>query len=364
MCRIPARWIFISLLLLLPARAEGIVMLNVQWNEHREEWETRPLILEGEGLSLNRDYQNAYGYEMDLPPGPPFVITDDILIYNIVDDDYVTDWGSLSVTTTGEGTDPFVLQFNPSQGPSPGPNTGVMVRGHLSIEGTTSDPVVFAGAFSGIVNPGWYENNKNNRPRISLANCVFDRMGYDGECGSCLLSIYAADVIIENCQFSNFLPNAFTRLIKFEETSGLDPATWNFTMRECRFSNIILDGAPPIRLWGIGGEVRIEGNDFRDLIFDDSSWQDGVLVDLSPFDWGRIAGNTGGGNTNSAFYIRGYSDSEHGSMTLRSSEELPFLIGQITALDDQTLTIEEGSVLKMINNGVEANFRVYGDMIA
>ena len=363
MRRVSVLWIIVAMLLLLPIHARSIVLLNVQWNDDREEWETRPLILEGEGLSLHRDYQNAYGYAMDLPPGPPFVITDDILIYNIVDDDIVTDWGSLTVTTVGEGTDPFVLQFNPSQGPSPGPNTGVMVRGHLSIEGTSSDPVIFAGAFSGIVNPGWYDNNKSNRPRVSLSNCVFDHMGYDGECSTHILHLDAADVTLDNCQFSNFLPNAFTRIIKFEETSSLDPATWNFTMRECRFDNIMLDGAPPIRLWGIGGEVRIEGNDFRDVIFDDSSWQDGVLVDISQFDRGRIAGNTGARNTNSAFYIRGYTDSEHGQMTLRSSEELPFLIEQITVLDDQTLTIEDGSVLKMINNGVEANFHVYGDMI-
>ena len=51
-------------------------------------------------------------------------------------------------------------------------------------------------------------------------------------------------------------------------------------------------------------------------------------------------------------------------MTLRSSEELPFLIYQITVAEDRTLTIEEGSVLKMSELQYEANFRVYGKMIA
>ena len=108
--------IVITGLIILPARVLGIVFLNIQWNEDREEWETRRLYLEGEGLSLNRSYQNAYGRHMSLPEGPPFIITEDIIVENTYDEyNEVDDWGSLTVTTAGEGTAPFTLEFRPSR---------------------------------------------------------------------------------------------------------------------------------------------------------------------------------------------------------------------------------------------------------
>jgi len=353
------------MLFLLPIHAWGIVFLNVQWNEDTEEWEAMPLVLEGEGLSLNRDYQNAYGYQMDLPPGPPFIINDGIIIRNTYDEhDEVDDWGSLSVTTVGEGNEPFTLEFRPPD--MGGDYSVVTVEDNLHIEGTSSDPVIFKGSYS-ISNGQWnHEDPSPNGPDISLEYCVFDSVGYGGTCSPSLFSIRSANISLENCQFSNFSPYEINKIIFCEMASIFDTPDERITIRECLFSNIILDSAPPIELrnpYGPFGEVRIESNEFRDVIFDDSSCDDGVLINLKSFAKGRITENTGSGNTNSAFWISGTSVAD-GSITFRSSEELPFLVQQITVAEDRTLTVEEGSVLKMSEFMYEANFRVYGTMIA
>ena len=130
---VSAFWIIIAIFVLLPARAGGIVFLNVQWNEDTEEWEAMPLVLEGDGLSLNRDYQNAYGNQMDLPPGPPFIITEGIIIRNTYDEhDEVDDWGSLGISTVGEGDEPFTLEFHPPD--MGGDYSVVTVEGNLLLE--------------------------------------------------------------------------------------------------------------------------------------------------------------------------------------------------------------------------------------
>jgi hypothetical protein len=365
MRRVSVIWIIIVLLVLLTVHSSGIVFLNVQWNEDTEEWEAMPLILEGEGLSLNRSYQNAYGYTMGLPEGPPFIITEGIIIRNTYDEhDEVDDWGNLSISTIGEGDKPFTLEFRPPD--MGGDYSVVTVEGNLHIEGTSSDPVIFKGSYS-ISNGQWnHEDPSPYGPEISLEYCVFDSVGYGGTCSPSLFSIRSANISLENCQFSNFYPYETNKIIFCEMASIFDTPDERITIRECLFSNIILDSAPPIELrnpYGPFGEVRIESNEFRDVIFDDSSCDDGVLINLKSFAKGRITGNTGSGNTNSAFWISGTSVAD-GSITFRSSEELPFLVQQITVAEDRTLTIEEGSVLKMSELMYEANFRVYGTMIA
>jgi hypothetical protein len=365
MRRVILQWIIITALILAPATARCLVFLNMQWNEDTEEWEAMPLVMTGEGLSLNRNYQNAYGYMMDLPEGPPFIITEGIIIRNTYNEhDEVDDWGNLSVMAYGGGDKPFTLEFHPPDGG--GAYSVLSFEGNVHIEGTSSDPVIFKGSYL-ISNQQWgHEDPSPNGPEISLEYCVFDSVGYGGNFSSHLIRIGSAHLTLENCRFSNFYPYELDKIIFCEMASVHDTPEERITIRECLFSNIILDGAPPIELrnpYGPFGEVRIESNEFRDVIFDDSSWDDGVLINLGSFAKGRITGNTGSGNTNTAFWIKGTSVAD-GSITFRSSQDLPFLVNQITVAEGRTLTVEEGSVLKMSELQYEANYRVHGKMIA
>ena len=87
--------IVICLVAISFGRAFPIVYLNKQWDEQKEEWYTGPLEITGTGLSINREYQNAYGVYMDLPPGPPFIVERLIIIENTYDPvtGEIDDWG-------------------------------------------------------------------------------------------------------------------------------------------------------------------------------------------------------------------------------------------------------------------------------
>jgi len=149
------RYLFIAIAVFIvsdasPAIAE--VYLNRQWDTLYQDWRIEALKLIGEGVTLNCDYQNAYGNANKLKPGPPFIIEAGIIIDNIYDDSLnVVEWGGLTIDAQFACSTAFIVSIVDS-------SADILVYGNLSVMGSTSNPVIFQGyiKFSSLYNGGSY----------------------------------------------------------------------------------------------------------------------------------------------------------------------------------------------------------------
>lgn len=336
-------------------RAE--VYLNKQWNEDLKEWETVSLVLRGTGLSINRDYQNAYGIFMELDPGPPFIIERDIVISNILDEDgRVIDWGSFYVRTDGAGSLPFELIFLP---PTSEP---LMLRtyGHLYVTGTPSDRVIFKGAY-GIKSNDWTDSAGSDRDsyHVEFSYCSFDSVGWYGTCEAYLLNFGGGHVSLDNCRFSEFGYDAVSRVVNYIDPYYLYRTQfWSFSMTECVFRDLNTWGRYTVYMQHID-RVKVVGNHFEDVEFFPFPPQS-ALVEANNCILRDLRGNTGSGNTIDVIRMDG--EVRDGNCQLQSSPEIPFLVGRIDVEADRTLSVGEGSVLKMTDVSENPNFNVYGRM--
>ncbi|MBU8923041.1 MAG: right-handed parallel beta-helix repeat-containing protein [Bacteroidales bacterium] len=340
-----------------PVSAE--VYLNRQWDEDLEDWVTAALSLYGRGVSIDRDYQNAYGLFMDLDPGPPFIIERDIAVTNILgEDDRVIDFGSFYVRTDGAGSVPFELIFMP---PTSEP---LMLRsyGHIHVTGTSSDRVIFKGAY-GIKTGDWTSSASPGRDTymVEFSWCNFDSVGHFGTCEAYLLDFGGGDVTLDNCQFSESGFEALSRVINYIDPyyTSRDPF-WNFSMTECSFNDMSTLGRYTVYLHSVN-QVKVVGNEFHDVEFFPYPPQS-ALVEANGCVLRDLRGNTGSGNTIDVIRMDG--EVRDVDCQLQSSAEIPFLVGRIDVMADRTLSIGEGSVLKMTDVSSHPNFNVYGRMTA
>jgi len=347
-----------SLILLInggSARAE--VYLNKQWDDDLEDWVTTALSLDGRGMSIDRDFQNAYGYFMELDPGPPFIIERDIVITNVLGEDgRVIDWGSFYVRTDGAGSVPFELIFLP---PTSEP-LRIRTYGHLYVTGTSSDPVIFKGAY-GIKTNDWTGDAGSDRDsyHAEFEYCRFDSVGWYGTCEAYLLNFGGGHVSIDNCRFSEFAYDAVSRIIHYGDPyfTSRQPF-WGFSMTECVFSNLNTWGTYTVNLHNLD-KVEVIGNQFENVEFFPAPPHSALLY-ADNCVLRDLRGNTGSGNTINVIRMDGVVRDV--SCQLQSSAQIPFLVGRIDVEADRTLSIGEGSVLKMTDVSNNPNFNVYGRM--
>ena len=349
--------LFSLILIISISSVRAEVYLNKQWDEHLEDWVTSALSLEGRGLSIDREYQNAYGYFMELDPGPPFIIERDIVITNVMDEDErVIDWGSFYVRTDGAGSVPFELIFLP---PTSEP---LMIRtsGHLYVTGTPSDRVIFKGAY-GIKSGDWTDSAESDRDtyHVEFSYCSFDSVGRYGTCAATLLNFGGGHVSLDNCRFSEFGYDAVSRVVDGSDRYYLNRTQiWGFSMTECVFRNLNTWGRYTVYLNHLD-KVKIVGNHFENVEFFPFPPQS-ALVEANNCVLRDLRGNTGSGNTINVIRMDG--GVRDVNCQLQSSSQIPFLVGRIDVEADRTLSIGEGSVLKMTDVSSNPNFNIYGRM--
>jgi hypothetical protein len=347
-------------LLWSPVNAE--VFLNRQWDDEREEWYTGTLLLEGEGLSIDRSYQNAYGLYNDLPPGPPFYIEAPIHVRHLFDEDwYVEDWGSFSINTNGEGgTDNFDVIFLSNDEHS----GSISTCGRLSFVGSLSDPIIFKGdlSFSSIWNFSSWESEPYDKLNITFRHCWFQDPIQDQNGASPLL-FRCGHITLDTCLFEGFGTD-YIRLLKFEDINydHADP-NWDFVMRGCTVRDNYIQDRWLMELWYLRNLI-IEGNRFFDNIFEPAENTAG-LIGYRGVGIGSIRDNTGSGNTADCIQIVPVFSIEVSipHAHIETSEEMPLISRFLHVSDSSTLEIHPGSVLKMVP-GTYPGFEVDGVLIA
>jgi hypothetical protein len=343
----------LCVLIIAHGSSRATVYLNWQWDEEHEAWYCASLVLQGTGLSLDREYQNAYGMEMGLPPGPPFIIEYDIIIENIYDAERnVESWGSLVITTTGEGTGPFILQFSPATLALP----SIRTEGPVHIIGTSSDPILFRGRYN--IQSTEYDTPDDDPESfdIEFTHCCFDSVGYYGDIPAVLIDLEGGNVEIENCRFSNFVPDALFRVIDFTSDPMRDPY-WSFTMRGCLFSDIVVRNRHAVFLGKHIDEVTIEDNEFVDVAITPDPPRS-APVGIDDCFVRNILANTGHDNLVSAIYIN--SDACPGNCLLQSTPEVPLVVRRFIVGEESAVRVGAGSVLKMYDVDIESNYEVAG----
>jgi len=223
-----------SLLLvtLMFSSALGEVYLNRQWDEQDEEWYTGTLFLEGKGLSINREYQNAFGLAMELEPGPPFYIEAPIAISNLYDEEHrVTDWGGFSISSEGSGGDPSFEVIFISSDPT---DNRISTSGNLHCTGTSSDPVIFKGP--GVIKSGCnmsvWDRDSMDDMTVTFEYCRFDDLAAMAG-GQEPLDFDCGHLTLENCTIEGFGQDNFTILNFFDDAYQYHERQWKFAMREC-----------------------------------------------------------------------------------------------------------------------------------
>jgi hypothetical protein len=346
-----------AVLLFTVVHARAIVYLNRQWNDLHKEWMISTLMVEGVNITLNREYQNAYGEAHELPPGPPFIVEANILVDNLYNEDFdVTSWGSLTITTDGMGgEDDFVLHWQATVQFQ----TKLFTQGPVTVTGTSGDPVIFTGTHAIITSYlGGADPTGDGSYTLSFRHCRFEAPQFDTSFFSVPFEFRGGNGLFENCTFKNF-GNDFTHIIGHWDDTQDD--AWTFVMRNCTFENNSLSEYvnTPIIVEHLRS-VILENNTFIDNQF--LPTQDACVVRVYDCAVERIAGNTGSGNTANSIHVRWYCETE-GDAYISTSMDFPIILNSIHVGDDSSLEIAPGSLIKCYHADLfRTNFLVEGDI--
>ena len=295
-----------------------------------------PYEVRGGGLTLDRDYQNAYGALHYLDPGPPFIIECPIIIQNIYDPEGNVDtWGSLTIRSGGVGiTNPFDIYISRQDEF----DNGWYIDGFVNMEGSTIDPITINGEFGlHCAGPTDIGPDNINDHDISFSHVIFKENSHLG-----MIEISSGNTNFDHC---TFLRNADSSIVNLVSAVSYVQRDWSFSMKHCTFEGNFVNYYALMRV-----------DNFKNVVFEDNSFTNNrfyefpqaTLMDIRNCEIQSISGNTADNNTNNAIHL--VSTYLTNDCYFKSSEELPIISDNIYIPDTVTLTIDSGSVIKFFQN--------------
>jgi len=374
--------ILLFFLLIYPGSGFAIVYVNRQWDDWRKQWRTFGLTIEGETVTWNRDYQNAYGEAHDLPPGPPFIIESGILVTNVYDAEWnVLRYGSLTINTEGAGQDAFHLEFT-----LPPPNIARIIEteGHLSVIGAPSDRITITGDVDIIGRRKGVHQDHN----VTFKYCDFSGVVYAHYRHSSL-TFQSGNVVFDNCTFRSF-PSELTSVVYyFDDYAAVpgNPNRYDFVMTNCTFENnpsgdcsyfgcVKLDALRSVVIRNCtfeNNEARASGcvhlKRVDSVVLEDNRFNNNTVpsadygvINISASGLTSIRGHSGQNNPRNVILVRGFVEDD---AFIESSESLPLLVSCIDIEEGGTLRVGRGSVLKFYSAPlVDSYIATEGSLVA
>ena len=370
MRRVMVLFVLACVVILHSSPARAIVYLNRIWDEQSEDFVVGYLVIEGEGLTLDRTYQNAYGAYYGFPPGPPFILERSIYVKNtyLNEDHEVDKWGSLTINSGGLMGDPFEIYFNI---PEDLVDVEILTSGPLNIIGTSLDPIILKGAIS--IRSNYVGGDIKDRSvyysyDVNIKHCFFvEYIDYWANIFPGPMHFVGGNIDIEYCTFSNITDNCGHMITFYDPRVPSDtyesPEVWSFRLKNCTFQNCETD-YDFILLEHLDA-LTIENNLFTNNTFDTFDIDNGAGVCTIGFSYLRsIKGNAGTGNTRNAIRFK-RTNVDYVNAYLESSEQMPFLVSYLMLNEGAGLEIGDGSVLKMYGTSAPTmNILVSGDLKA
>ena len=316
------------------------VYVNMLWDDQLETFRVQPLMLDGTGVTLNRDYQNAYGTMLNLDPGPPFIIQSSIYANNINEPDgTVINWGSITIESGGIG---FLEPFNIYLNPSPGHETTIFCDGSLKIIGNPLDPIKIEGVLeikaghTGGPDPDGNGSHEHIFQNVEFSYPVYDQTTFNPY----PIIFQGGDVTLDHCQFEGF-NSSFGYVLSFNDVYNVvNRPVWSYTMNQCRFENNSTN-MHPISLSNLKS-VELTGNHFVNNTFF-TNGLDGVMQ-IDECGLKSIKNNTGDNNSNNI--IRIIEPWVSDSAQIQNDETLVLVSTAIEVPKDSTLVIGPGALMK------------------
>jgi hypothetical protein len=325
---------------MMASSSYGEVYVNMQWDEAMATFRVMPLNLEGESLTLDRFYQNAYGDINHLDPGPPFIFEEAVNILSIRDSngDVVKDgWSSLTIRNDQlDLSNPFTLVFAGNTYDVYGENS-IYIDGSLTVEGIALDEVKIEGAYRMRSNGDQF----NVTGTENSYDITFKHVDFSGTTSTSIpMEFKGGHVSFEDCLIKNLSGYPEAILASFRNDLTFEPQ-WSYTMRGC---NILNNATQSDRVIWVqhAAKTIIEdnycaNNDFGSYLYPS-------IVELDRCGITRIDDNTVGTNRVNAFRINTcFADT---TSYIQTSSDLPLLVTLLRVDPDRELTIDEESVLK------------------
>jgi len=235
-----ARFLMVAaVFLFVTVSARAIVYVNMQFDEQRGDFYLGDLVVEGQNLVYNRDYQNFYGEYNGFPPGPPYVIQGSVRALNkYYPDGTLEARGTISFESGGLGlfSEPFNIYVSPEVG-----NGWLEGQGGVSFVGSDLDPITLEGFYHVYAGSCERIDPESNPPySFDWTNTCF-RGDYHSQTNNAVpLEILGGNATIENCTFATSDLGFAYYLSVYDENyvDGIYTPFWNLTIRNCRFQGI------------------------------------------------------------------------------------------------------------------------------
>ncbi len=326
-------FLFITIIL-CPTNTHGEVYVNMLWDDHYQSYRVK-VLSEDDGITFDRDYQNAYGAAHNLDPGPPFIVESSILSNGAI----TFESGSF------DPTNPFLINVQIGEN-----HEGLISGGGgVNFIGTPLDPIRIEGTYK--IQCGVdYEYNSfqwiNTEFRCTYSDIV--RNSFPFTASGC-------SALIENCYFPDY-SEPFSYLLNLLDFGNEKSCI--VTIRNCRFERFDF----PNQIYPIivrdAAEFTLEDCHFEDI----SYWEsDGSgLIDIRNCGIKSIKGNTAHNVDQSKLYMVGARVED--STFIRCSESLPIISSTITVDPGAALAVGKGSLIKfLVTGGFDVGGRLYID---
>ena len=329
---------------LMSSSGRGEVYVNMLPDTVYGGYSIQSLSANGGGFTFDRDYQNAYGEELHLDPGPPFYIQAPIVAsatYN--PDGTVNKFGSISFESGGIGflQEPFNIYVQTGDD-----HWGdIQADGPFNVRGSGFDPITISGGFEiRAGNLGGTDPLGTGNHSMTISYCTFNPTWHEYTWNVDPLLFRGGNVTIQNCTFSGF-DSSFVRVFSFDRAGDLAPV-WDFTMVSSRIENNTTL-SQPVYLRSLRS-VTLRNNDFVNNSF--FALDLSGVVEVYNCGLGDIWGNGGTGNGIQAlrFVETGgsYGNYITDSCAIFSKPELPIVSTPIQGEEGAAAYIAPGSVLK------------------
>jgi hypothetical protein len=312
----------------------GEVYVNMLWDEFYQEYRIKTISGEG-GITFDRGYQNSYGEELGLDPGPPFIIQAGILVN-----------GAISFELGGfDPMNPFVVLVQMDEDHE-GPISG---GGGVNFIGTSLDPIRIEGNFKIRCGIDYQYNSfqwSNTDFRCSYSDIVGNGVPFSSS---------GCSALIENCYFPDY-PQPFFQLLSFLDFG--DEKSCTVTIRNCRFEHCDFTNNQYPIIVRDAAEFTLEDCHFEDINYWES--EGSGLIDIRSCGIKSIKGNTAHNNNQNKLYMVGARVED--SAFIRSNESLPIVSSTITVNPGAALAVGKGSLIKfLVTGGFEVGGRLHVD---
>ncbi|MBD3401458.1 hypothetical protein GF420_01075, partial [candidate division GN15 bacterium] len=349
----PVRFLILlstSLNLLGAGAAYAEVYVNRLWSDQHQDYRVQPLYLEGTSVTFSRDYQNAYGQELDLTPGPPFYVEDRIHAVNLeaVDSSQV-DFGVITFQTALVRHDePFVVYVFPDIGAGHGGT--IIGEGGVNFKGSTFDPITIQGTFkviSGdahVICPDSIGEHSTTWQNTEF-QCIYDEQLTNAS----PFVIDGGHTTIENCYFANY-DSAFFQLLLFADiyhwNSGESPV-WEMTVRNTRFERFYFPSNNHAIHFQYLKSVTIEDCHFEDITLSQTAHPRGP-IGLRECGLKSIKGNSAVNTDLEALtFMQAWACD---SAFVRSNSSVPVITSTIHVPEDSALAFGRSTIVKFLDN--------------